>query len=98
MKYIFYRQCRTTFFSHLTLELIILIFKHLMKQHEPILNYPRRSLAYTEKYTNKIQNRLQTLPWKLLNNDTQKGLYLLKALGISPSMRMQEMRSTTVKG
>ena len=30
-----------------------------MKQHEPILNYPRRSLAYTEKYINKIQNRLR---------------------------------------
>lgn len=79
-------------------ELIILIFKHLMKQREPILNYPRRSLAYTEKYTNKIQNRLQALPWKLFFIDTQKGFYLLKALGISPSMRMQEMRSTTVKG
>lgn len=59
MKYIFYRQCRTTFFSHLTLKPIIHIFKHSMKQHEPILNYPRRSLAYTEKYINKIQNRLR---------------------------------------
>lgn len=67
MKYIFYRQCRTTFFSHLTLEPIIHIFKHSMKQHEPILNYPRRSLAYTEKYINKIQNRLQALPWKLFS-------------------------------
>lgn len=79
-------------------ELIILIFKHLIKQHEPILNYPRRSLAYTEKYTNKIRNYLQALPWKLFFIDTQKGFYLLKALGMSPSMRMQEMRSTTVKG
>lgn len=79
-------------------ELIILIFKHLMKQHEPILNYPRRSLAYTEKYTNKIQNCLQALPWKLFFIDTQKCFCLLKALGISPSMKMQEMRSTTVKG
>ena len=79
-------------------ELIILIFKHLMKQHEPILNYPWCSLAYTEKYINKIQNRLRALPWKLFFIDTQKGFYLLKALGISPSMRMQEMRSTTVKG
>lgn len=79
-------------------ELIILIFKHLMKQHEPILNYPRRSLAYTEKHINKIQNRLLALPWKLFFIDTQKGFYLLKALGISPSMKMQEMRSTTVKG
>lgn len=34
-----------------------------MKQHEPILNYLRRSLTYTEKYINKIQNRLQALPW-----------------------------------
>ena len=98
MKYIFYRQCRTTFFSHLTLELIIHIFKHSVKQHEPILNYPRRSLAYTEKYINKIQNRLRAMPWKLFFIDTQKGFYLLKALGISPSMRMREMRSTTVKG
>lgn len=48
-------------------ELIILIFKHLMKQREPILNYPRRSLAYTEKYTNKIKNCLQALPWKLFS-------------------------------
>ena len=79
-------------------ELIILIFKHLMKQREPILNYPRRSLAYTEKYTNNIQNCLQALPWKLFFIDTQKGFYLLKALGFSPSVRMQEMRSTTVKG
>lgn len=79
-------------------ELIILIFKHLIKQHEPILNYPRRSLAYTEKYINKIQNRLRALPWKLFFIDTQKGFYVLKASGISPSMRMQEMRSTTVKG
>lgn len=79
-------------------ELIILIFKHLMKQHEPILNYPRRSLAYTEKHINKIQNRLRALHWKLFFIDTQKGFYLLKALGISPSMRMREMRSTTVKG
>lgn len=79
-------------------ELIILIFKHLMKQHEPIPNYPRGSLAYTEKYINKIQNRLQALPWKLFFIDTQKGFYVLKALGISPSMRMQEMRSTTVRG
>ena len=79
-------------------ELIILIFKHLMKQHEPILNYPRRSLAYTEKYINKIQNCLQALPWKLFFIDTQKGFYLLKALGMPPSKRMQEMRSTTVKG
>lgn len=79
-------------------ELIILIFKHLMKQHEPILNYPRRSLAYTEKYINKIQNCLQALPWKLFFIDTQKGFYVLKALVMSPSMRMQEMRSTTVKG
>lgn len=79
-------------------KLIILIFKHLMKQHEPILNYPRRSLAYTEKFTNKIQNRLQALPWKLFFIDTQKCFYLLKALGMSPSMRMREMRSTTVKG
>mgnify|MGYP007090495689 FL=1 len=98
MKYIFYRQCRTTFFSHLTLEPIIHIFKHSMKQHEPILNYLRGSLAYTEKYINKIQNRLQALPWKLFFIDTQKGFYVLKALGMSPSMRMQEMRSTTVKG
>lgn len=98
MKYIFYRQCRTTFFSHLTLELIIHIIKHSMKQHEPILNYPQRSLAYTEKYINKIQNRIQALPWKLFFIDTQKGFYLLKALGMSPSMRMQEMRSTTVRG
>lgn len=79
-------------------ELIILIFKHLMKQHEPILNYPRGGQAYTEKYINKIQNRLRALPWKLFFIDTQKGFYLLKALGMSPSMRMQEMRSTTVKG
>lgn len=79
-------------------ELIILIFKHLMKQHEPILNYPRRSLAYTEKYINRIKNCLQALPWKRFFIDTQKGFYLLKALGISPSMKMQEMRSTTVKG
>lgn len=98
MKHIFYRQCRITFFSHLTLELIIHIFKHSMKQHEPILNYPRRSLAYTEKHINKIMNRLQALPWKLFFIDMQKGFYVLKALGISPSMRMQEMRSTTVKG
>lgn len=28
------------FLSHLTLKLIIHIFKHSMKQHEPILNYP----------------------------------------------------------
>lgn len=69
-----------------------------MKQHEPILNYPQRSLAYTEKYINKIQNRLRALPWKLLLIDTQKGFYVLKALGISPSMRMREMCSTTVKG
>ena len=69
-----------------------------MKQHEPIPNYPRGSLAYTEKYINKIQNRLQALPWKLFFIDTQKGFYVLKALGISPSMRMQEMRSTTVRG
>ena len=93
MKYIFYRQCRTTFFSHLTLELIIHIIKHSMKQHEPILDYPQRSLAY-----NKIQNRLRALPWKLFFIDTQKGFYVLKALGMSPSMRMQEMRSNTVKG
>lgn len=79
-------------------ELIILIFRHLMKQHEPILNYPRRSLAYTKKYINKIQNRLLALPWKLFFIDTQKGFYVLKALVMSPSMRMQEMRSTTVKG
>ena len=79
-------------------ELIILIFRHLMKQHEPILNYPRGGLAYTEKYINKIQNRLRALPWKLFFIDTQKGFYLLKALGMSPSMRMQEMRGTTVKG
>ena len=79
-------------------ELIILIFKHLMKQHEPILNYPWRSLAYTEKYINKIQNCLQALPWKLFFIDTQKGFYVLKALVMSPSMRMREMRSTTVKG
>lgn len=79
-------------------ELIILIFKHLMKQHEPILDYPRRSPAYTEKYINKIQNRLRALPWKLFFIDTQKGSYLLKALGMSPSMKMQEMRSTIVKG
>ena len=79
-------------------ELIILIFRYLTKQHEPILNYPRRSLAYTEKYINKIQNRLRALPWKLFFIDTQKGFYVLKALGMSPSMRMQEMRSTTVKG
>lgn len=79
-------------------ELIILIFRHLMKQHEPILNYPRGGLAYTEKYINKIQNRLRALPWKLFFIDTQKGFYLLKALGMSPSMRMQEMRSTIVKG
>ncbi len=98
MKYIFYRQCRTTFFSHLTLELIIHIIKHSMKQHEPILDYPRGGLAYTEKYINKIQNRLRALPWKLLLIDTQKGFYVLKALGISPSMRMREMCSTTVKG
>lgn len=69
-----------------------------MKQHEPIPNYPRGSLAYTEKYINKIQNCLQALPWKLFFTDMQKGFYLLKALRISPSMRMQEMRSTTVKG
>ena len=98
MKYIFYRQCRTTFFSHLTLKPIIHIFKHSMKQHEPILNYPRRNLAYTEKYISRIQNRLQALYWKLFFIDTQKGFYVLKALGMSPSMRMQEMRSTTVKG
>lgn len=79
-------------------ELIILIFKHLMKQHKPILNYPRGSLAYTEKYINKIQNCLRALPWKLFFIDTQKGFFTTKALGISPSMRMQEMRSTTVKG
>ena len=79
-------------------ELIILIFKHLMKQREPILNYPWCSLAYAEKYINKIQNRKQALPWKLFVIDTQKGFYVLKALGISPSMRMQEVRSTTVKG
>lgn len=79
-------------------ELIILIFKHLMKQHEPVLNYPRRSLAYTEKHINKIQNCLRALPWKLFSIDTQKGFYVLKALVMSPSMRMQEMRSTTVKG
>lgn len=78
-------------------ELIVLIFRHLMKQHEPILKYPQRSLAYTEKYINKIQNRLQALPWKLFFIDTQKGFYLLKALGMSPSMRMQEMRSTAVR-
>lgn len=78
-------------------ELIILIFRHLMKQHEPFLKYPQRSLAYTEKYINKIQNRLQALPWKLFFIDTQKGFYLLKALGMSPSMRMQEMRSTAVR-
>ena len=52
-------------------ELIILIFKYLMKQHEPILNHPRGSLAYTEKYINKIQNRLLALPWKLFFIDTQ---------------------------
>ena len=69
-----------------------------MKQHEPILNYPRRSLAYTEKHINKIQNRLLALPWKLFFIDTQKGFYVLKALVMSPSMRMQEMRSTTVRG
>lgn len=52
-----------------------------MKQHEPTLDYPRRSLAYTKKYANKIQNRLHALPWKLFFIDTQKGFYLLKALG-----------------
>ena len=60
-------------------ELIILIFKHLMKQREPILNYPWCSPAYTEKYINKIQNRKQALPWKQFFIDTQKGFYLLKA-------------------
>lgn len=69
-----------------------------MKQYEPVLNYPRHSFAYAEKYTNRIQNCLQTLPWKLFFIDTQKGFYLLKALGMSPSMRMREMRSTIVKG
>lgn len=69
-----------------------------MKQYEPILNYPRHSFTYAEKYLNKIQNSLQALPWKLFFIDTQKGFYLLKALGFSPSMRMQEMRSTTAKG
>lgn len=60
-----------------TLEPIIHIFKHSMKQHEPILNYPQRSLAYTEKYINKIQNRLQALPWKLFFIGTQKCFCLL---------------------
>lgn len=69
-----------------------------MKQYEPVLNYLRHGFAYTEKYLNKIQNSLQPLPWKLFFIDTQKGFYLLKALGMSPSMRMQEMRSTTVRG
>ena len=48
-----------------------------MKQHEPILNYPQRSLAYTEKYINTIQNRLQALPWKLFFIGTQKCFCLL---------------------
>lgn len=42
-----------------------------MKQHEPILNYPRGSQAYTEKYINKIKNCLHALPWKLFFIDTQ---------------------------